>query len=52
MEVDQYSFAPLVLTVAAGMGSEGRAFYSQLATLLNIKLKHTSIKKYLIKIVV
>ena len=37
MEVDQGSFTPLVFTVAGGIGGEGRAFYSQLATLLLLK---------------
>ena len=37
MEVDQGSFTPLVFTVAGGIGGEGRAFYSQLATLLSLK---------------
>ena len=37
MEVDQGSFTPLVFTVAGGIGGEGRAFYSQLATLMSLK---------------
>ena len=37
MEVDQGSFTPLVFTVAGGIGGEGRAFYSLLATLLSLK---------------
>ena len=37
MEVDQGSFTPLVFTVAGGIGGEGRAFYSQLATSLLLK---------------
>ena len=37
MEVDQGSFTPLVFTVAGGIGREGRAFYSRLATLLSLK---------------
>ena len=37
MEVDQGSFTPLVFTVAGGIGGEGRAFYSRLATLLSLK---------------
>ena len=34
MEVNQGSFTPLVFTVAGGMRSEGRAFYSRLEILL------------------
>ena len=37
MEVDQGSFMPLVFTVARGIGGEGRAFYSQLTTLLSFR---------------
>ena len=37
MEVDQGSFTPLVFTVAGGIGGEGRAFYSRIATLLSLK---------------
>ena len=37
MEVDQGSFTPLIFTVAGGIGGEGRAFYSGLATLLSLK---------------
>ena len=37
MEVDQGSFKPLVFTVAGGIGGEGRAFHSRLATLLSLK---------------
>ena len=37
MEVDQHSFTPLVFTVAEGIESEGRAFYSWPATLLSLK---------------
>ena len=37
MEVDQHSFIPLVFTVAEGIESEGRAFYSRPATLLWLK---------------
>ena len=37
MKVDQGSITPLVFTVAGGMGSEGGAFYSRLATLLSLK---------------
>ena len=32
MEVYQGSFTPLIFTVVEGMGDEGRAFYSRLAT--------------------
>ena len=37
MEVDHGSFTSLVFTVAGGMGTEGRAFYSRLETLLLLK---------------
>ena len=37
MEVDHGSFTSLNFTVAGGMGTEGRAFYSRLATLLLLK---------------
>ena len=37
MEVDQGSFTPLVFTVVGGIGGEGTAFYSRLATLLSLK---------------
>ena len=37
MKVDQGSFTPLVFTVAGGIGGEGRAFYSRLATVLSLK---------------
>ena len=35
--MDQGSFTSLVFTVAWGIGGEGRAFYSRLATLLSLK---------------
>ena len=37
IEVDQGSFMPLVFTVAGGIGGEGKAFCSRLATLLSLK---------------
>ena len=37
MEVDQGSFTPLVFAVAEGLGGEGRAFCSRLATLMSLK---------------
>ena len=37
MEVDQHSLTPIVFTVAGGIESEGRAFYSRPATLLSLK---------------
>ena len=47
MEVDQGTFIPLVFIVAAGMGGEGRAFYSWLATLLPLKNELKNLKWHL-----